>query len=427
MALPYEDFLELLDVEPETSQPVAPPILPTTEDRPSWELEPPAPYVPPAEIQVTQPISESQTLPITVPSYPTTTSYGGEEYGYQPYEFDTSGQIPAHEAGGYYFQPSQGGGGGGQSQSQFGRPEDVIPDYRYEYEGIEPTRDPYGRPVDLPGPGPTEAAPPGKQWAVRYYESPTGGGTWGWTLVDEGESSRAAVPGTSSGGGSGGGGGGGGGGRGTTPASEQPLVEPLGELAWWGPDEVPPLLRSWATWLRELVEINALTSPVPNPFTYDEEAEAAAIIATGKKGKVKVQEGETLQDIAAQYGLTLEQLLAANPGLDPNSVVPGQKIVVPNKKGYKEGAEPPVPEVGETPAIRRAGYRTTPEILEQLQGMLGVEYEPGEDATSRWQKFINAIPRASLEAQQLLTSLRFDPKRGWYTTSTRQLVNPKYT
>ena len=48
----------------------------------------------------------------------------------------------------------------------------------------------------------------------------------------------------------GGGGGGGGGGVSGVPP------EPLGSIAWWGADAVTPYLRPWASYLRELLEVN---------------------------------------------------------------------------------------------------------------------------------------------------------------------------
>jgi len=362
-------------------------------------------------------------LPIDLPMTPTGTPSVPAAAPYEPY-------LDLLEP----EQPTQGTKKK-KKKKQPATPEEAIPQYRYEDTGLYPE-------TDLPGPGPTESAPEGMEWAVQYYQSPTGGGTWGWTLVEEGAAVDGVAPGSTvspqapSGGGPGGGGGGdgggGGGGAGGGKAPGEAGVEPLGELSWWGADQVPPLLRNWAGWLRELVEINALTSPVPNPFALtDAEAEAAATeleggttMPAGKKGKVQVQEGETLASIAAQYGLTLEQLLAANPEIsDPSQVVVGQKIVVPNKKDRGAVAATASPS---STAQRLAGYKTTPEIAETLRDLMGIQLEKGQTPTQQWQTVINAIPNAPLRAQQLLSSLQFDAKRGWYTASSRQIVNPAY-
>ena len=213
------------------------------------------------------------------------------------------------------FPTGRGGGDGAESLYQYGRPaspemqrrlygmaqrpELAVPDRRYEIEGTEAV-DRYGRPVgdDYPGPGPTSGPPEGMEWAIRWNDSPTGGGAWDWTLVPEGETSRGQVdptapaltpqpgrsgtgygggytpyaPTTTTTGGSGRGGGGGVSGPGYDPLAPLPEEPPksLGELSWWGPDAVTPLLKGWAGWMRELVEINAESRPIPFPFDFDE-------------------------------------------------------------------------------------------------------------------------------------------------------------
>ena len=43
-----------------------------------------------------------------------------------------------------------------------------------------------------------------------------------------------------------------------------------------------------------------------------------------------VAQGDTLWAIAARYGVTLEELLAANPTIsNPNRIQVGQKVVIP--------------------------------------------------------------------------------------------------
>jgi LysM repeat protein len=42
-----------------------------------------------------------------------------------------------------------------------------------------------------------------------------------------------------------------------------------------------------------------------------------------------VQSGETLWDIADQYGVTLEALMAANESVDPDRLQPGQELIIP--------------------------------------------------------------------------------------------------
>jgi LysM repeat protein len=42
-----------------------------------------------------------------------------------------------------------------------------------------------------------------------------------------------------------------------------------------------------------------------------------------------VQSGDIPLTIAEQFGISVEELLAANPGLDPTGLVVGQVIVIP--------------------------------------------------------------------------------------------------
>jgi LysM repeat protein len=43
----------------------------------------------------------------------------------------------------------------------------------------------------------------------------------------------------------------------------------------------------------------------------------------------EIREGDTFETIASQQGTTVEQLVALNPDVDPNSLQVGQRIVVP--------------------------------------------------------------------------------------------------
>ena len=46
-----------------------------------------------------------------------------------------------------------------------------------------------------------------------------------------------------------------------------------------------------------------------------------------------VQSGDTLSSIAARFNVTLEELVAANPSLDPNLLSEGQEIIIPGLEG----------------------------------------------------------------------------------------------
>jgi len=68
-----------------------------------------------------------------------------------------------------------------------------------------------------------------------------------------------------------------------------------------------------------------------------------------------VAPNDTLWDIAANYGLTLDDLLAANPGVDPKRLMVGQELVIPGISQEALGAT-------ETPA-EDAPPDAAPEVL----------------------------------------------------------------
>jgi LysM repeat protein len=61
-----------------------------------------------------------------------------------------------------------------------------------------------------------------------------------------------------------------------------------------------------------------------------------------------VQSGETMWDIASQYGVTLEALTAANESVDPDRLQPGQELVIPQEDD--DGAASSAPTTIEAPA-----------------------------------------------------------------------------
>jgi LysM repeat protein len=53
----------------------------------------------------------------------------------------------------------------------------------------------------------------------------------------------------------------------------------------------------------------------------------ASPTASGQTYRMKA--GDTLSAVAASYGVTVDQLLAANPGLNPNAIAVGTEIKIP--------------------------------------------------------------------------------------------------
>jgi uncharacterized YkwD family protein len=78
-----------------------------------------------------------------------------------------------------------------------------------------------------------------------------------------------------------------------------------------------------------------------------------------KSDSYKVQPGDTLWKIAAQYGLSLKEILSANPFLsDANRIYPYQLIIIPKKINID------VPSGTQTPAAPKAPTSQTPQTPE---------------------------------------------------------------
>ncbi len=70
-------------------------------------------------------------------------------------------------------------------------------------------------------------------------------------------------------------------------------------------------------------------------------APTAAPAPPSAPGTYTVQWGDTLTKIAQKTGVTTQQIVAANPGLNPNYIVPGQVLTIPAPGG--EAPPPPGP------------------------------------------------------------------------------------
>jgi LysM repeat protein len=68
-----------------------------------------------------------------------------------------------------------------------------------------------------------------------------------------------------------------------------------------------------------------------NKPPYNEQVNAGT--AGGVVSEYIVEEKDTISDIARRYGLTLEEIMAANPGIDEpaDMVKPGLKIKIPKR------------------------------------------------------------------------------------------------
>ena len=83
-----------------------------------------------------------------------------------------------------------------------------------------------------------------------------------------------------------------------------------------------------------------------------------------------VQSGDTLYDIALRFGITVDTLQTANPGIDPNSLAVGQVLVIPGYAGLTGSLTTHSLEPGETLDSLSLRLGLKRETLVRLNGVL---------------------------------------------------------
>jgi LysM repeat protein len=91
----------------------------------------------------------------------------------------------------------------------------------------------------------------------------------------------------------------------------------------------------------DVSKIATATLPAKLP---DPKILSGAVVTSGStSGRYTIKSGDTLSAIAASYGVTLEDLVAANPGIDPTGLRAGDTIKLPDTTGAAPTARPPSP------------------------------------------------------------------------------------
>lgn len=133
-------------------------------------------------------------------------------------------------------------------------------------------------------------------------------------------------------------------------------------------------------------------------------------------GTYVVEEGETLETIAEEHGMTPEELAAANPGLDPGGPAPGDELVIPDDEvppadggapaEPPPGSEPPVPE-GDPPGAPGSAWDFP--LLEPLRAS---PFGAGEPTDLRVE-FLSLVTFETYERLHCYIGVANSPPR-WY-------------
>ena len=101
-----------------------------------------------------------------------------------------------------------------------------------------------------------------------------------------------------------------------------------------------------------------------------QQQEAAEAAAEAAPARYKVTQGDTLSHIAARYPVSLSDIVAANPGVDPRKLQIGQELVIPSVPGQ-------IPQQPAPPAPARQPTIPAQQLMEQrrAQFMPAVEAE----------------------------------------------------
>jgi LysM repeat protein len=77
---------------------------------------------------------------------------------------------------------------------------------------------------------------------------------------------------------------------------------------------------------------------------------SGAAAQPGGQASYTIKDGDTLAGIADKFGISLDDLRAANPGIDPLSLRTGQTIKLPSAASTVPATEAPAPVATDTPA-----------------------------------------------------------------------------
>ncbi|MEP2777323.1 MAG: LysM peptidoglycan-binding domain-containing protein [Luteolibacter sp.] len=140
------------------------------------------------------------------------------------------------------------------------------------------------------------------------------------------------------------------------PGNSAPVAEG-GTYTVVSGDTIERIARKTGTSVSELNKLNGLKSTsiirpgqklkLPGATSYAKNTpEAPASVQNHK-----VQSGETYYRISSKYGVSVDDLIAANPGVNHRSLRVGQSINIPSKQVAKAPEPKPTPSLASTPSI----------------------------------------------------------------------------
>ena len=103
-----------------------------------------------------------------------------------------------------------------------------------------------------------------------------------------------------------------------------------------------------------------LPAPLPEVRVLGESA-----VSTGGRRTYTIRSGDTLSAVADRFGVTLEDLLAANPGIDPTGLVAGDVINLPEAASTTAVEPTPAPEEPTAPVEEVPTDTPVPEVPTQ--------------------------------------------------------------
>ncbi|NOZ51381.1 MAG: LysM peptidoglycan-binding domain-containing protein, partial [Chloroflexi bacterium] len=159
-----------------------------------------------------------------------------------------------------------------------------------------------------------------------------------------------------------------------TPRPPTPTPEPPTFIYTVDPgDTLVSIGRQYGVDVATIIRLNNITDP--NSLKVGQQLRipgaGSGTASTAGGGIHVVQAGETLFSIASHYGVTVDRLAAANSITDPDSLLVGQELRIPQGTSAvgSSGVRIHVVQAGETLSAIATRYGVSPEAIMQANGI----------------------------------------------------------